>query len=300
MSKEHPASELQMIPIDKIEVLNPRERNGKVFDEIVGNIKKIGLKKPITVTPRTDPQGNEKFMLICGEGRLKAFRSLGESTIPAMVVHVSDEDAFIMSLAENIARRQGRTLELLAGIEKLRDQGYDKKTIGEKTGLSKDYVHGILQLLDNGEERLLIAVESGRIPLNAALAIAGAGSSDKDIQTALQEAYESGELRGNHLINARKVIEKRRSLGRSIAKGAPRKAPDVTSSSLIRTYQKEVERQKLMVKKAEFAQQRLLFVAEGMRQLMADENFTNLLRAEGLDTLPKYIAERVWNGANAA
>jgi ParB family chromosome partitioning protein len=300
MNKEHPASELQMIPIDKIEVLNPRERNGKVFDEIVGNIKNIGLKKPITVTPRTDPQGNEKFMLICGEGRLKAFRSLGESTIPAMVVHVSDEDAFIMSLAENIARRQGRTLELLAGIEKLRDQGYNKKTIGEKTGLSKDYVHGILQLLDNGEERLLIAVESGRIPLNAALAIAGAGSSDKDIQTALQEAYESGELRGNHLINARKVIEKRRSLGRSIAKGAPRKTPDVTSSSLIRTYQKEVERQKLMVKKAEFAQQRLLFVAEGMRQLMADENFTNLLRAEGLDTLPKYIAERVWNGGNAA
>ncbi len=300
MSKEHPASELQMIPIDKIEVLNPRERNGKVFDEIVGNIKNIGLKKPITVTPRIDSEGNEKFMLICGEGRLKAFRSLGEITIPAMVVHVTDEDAFIMSLAENIARRQGRTLELLAGIEKLRDQGYDKKTIGEKTGLSKDYVHGILQLLDNGEERLLIAVESGRIPLNAALAIAGAGSSDKDIQAALQEAYESGELRGNHLINARKVIEKRRSLGRSIAKGSPRKAPDVTSSSLIRTYQKEVERQKLMVKKAEFTQQRLLFVAEGMRQLMADENFTNLLRAEGLDTLPKYIAERVWNGGSSA
>lgn len=300
MSKEHPASELQMVPIDKIEVLNPRERNGKVFDEIVGNIKNIGLKKPITVTPRIDAEGNEKFMLICGEGRLKAFRSLGETTIPAMVVHVSDEDAFIMSLAENIARRQGRTLELLAGIEKLRDQGYDKKTIAEKTGLGKDYINGILQLLDNGEERLLIAVESGRIPLNAALTIAGAGSRDKDIQAALQEAYESGELRGNHLINARKVIEKRRSLGRSIAKGAPRKAPDVTSSSLIRTYQKEVERQKLMVKKAEFAQQRLLFVAEGMRQLMADENFTNLLRAEGLDTLPKYIAERVWSGGSSA
>jgi len=33
-----------------------------------------------------------------------------------MVVKVSDEDAFIMSLAENIARRQCRPLELLAGI----------------------------------------------------------------------------------------------------------------------------------------------------------------------------------------
>jgi len=37
-----------------------------------------------------------------------------------------------------------------------------------------------------------------------------------------------------------------------------------------------------------------------MRQLLADENFTNLIRAEGLDTLPKYIAERVWPGGYAA
>lgn len=299
MSKEHPSSNLQMIPIDKIEILNPRERNSRIFDDIVGNIKNIGLKKPITVTPRKDADGQEKFLLICGEGRLKAFKSLGETTIPAMVVNVSDEEGFIMSLAENIARRQGRTLELLAGIEQLRDQGYDKKAIAEKTGLGQDYVYGILQLLKNGEERLLIAVESGRIPLNAALAIAGAGSNDKDIQAALQEAYENGQLRGNHLIQARKVIEKRRSLGRTIARGAPRKVQDVTSSSLIRTYQHEVERQKLMVKKAEFAQQRLLFVAEAMRQLMANENFTNLLRAEGLDSLPKYIAERVWPAGSA-
>ena len=106
MSKEHPNNELQMVPINLIDVLNPRDRNSRVFDEIIGNIKTIGLKKPVTVTPRKDADGNERFLLICGEGRLKAFKSLGESTIPAMVVHVSDEDGFIMSLAENIARRQ--------------------------------------------------------------------------------------------------------------------------------------------------------------------------------------------------
>jgi ParB family chromosome partitioning protein len=27
--------------------------------------------------------------------------------------------------------------------------------------------------------------------------------------------------------------------------------------------------------------------------LLADENFTTLLRAEGLDTLPQYLAERI-------
>jgi len=297
MSKEHLSSELKMIPLEFIEVLNTRERNGRVFEEIVGNIKNIGLKKPITVTPRPDADGSERYLLICGEGRLKAYKTLGESSIPAMVVSVSDEDAFLMSLAENIARRQCRPLELLAGIERLRDQGYDKKTIAQKTGLSADYVYGILQLLKSGEERLLVAVERGRIPLNAALAIAGAGS-DTEVQAALQDAYESGKLRGKQLIQARRVIERRRSLGRSIARGSPRKAGEVTSSSLIRSYQKEVERQKLMVKKAGFAQHRLLFVIEALRQLLSDDNFTNLLRAEGLDTLPKYLAERVWVGAH--
>ncbi len=93
-------------------------------------------------------------------------------------------------------------------------------------------------------------------------------------------------------------MERRHTLGRSVARGTPRKPVDVTQSSLVRTYQKEVERQRLMVKKAEFAQQRLLFVVGALRQLLADENFTNLLRAEGLDTLPKYLAERVWpNGS---
>ncbi|MCX8500332.1 MAG: ParB/RepB/Spo0J family partition protein, partial [Alphaproteobacteria bacterium] len=119
MTDKMESGEMRMIPIDLIDVLNTRERNKGVFEEIVGNIKAIGLKKPITVTPRPGSDGTERYMLICGEGRLKAFQSLGEKSIPALVVAVSDENAYIMSLAENIARRQYRPLELLAGIEQL-------------------------------------------------------------------------------------------------------------------------------------------------------------------------------------
>ena len=110
--------DVHMIPVDRIEVLNPRDRNGKIFEEIVENIKTIGLKKPITVTPR-----NDRYLLVCGEGRLKAFISLGESHIPALVIDVNNEDAYIMSLAENIARRHCRPLELLAGIQSLYEKG---------------------------------------------------------------------------------------------------------------------------------------------------------------------------------
>lgn len=64
-----------------------------------------------------------------------------------------------------------------------------------------------------------------------------------------------------------------------------------------REYQREVERQRKMVLKAEHAHQRLLLVVQGLKKLFGDEHFVNLLRAEGLDTLPKYLAERIDNFA---
>mgnify|MGYP006180033005 CR=1 FL=1 len=115
---------VSMVPIARIEVLNSRDRNMKVFEEIVDNIRTIGLKKPITVAERPGDDGDPRYVLVCGEGRLNAFRILGETHIPALVVDVTDEDAFIMSLAENIARRGYRPLEILADIEVLRKRGY--------------------------------------------------------------------------------------------------------------------------------------------------------------------------------
>ncbi|WP_150576430.1 ParB/RepB/Spo0J family partition protein [Pandoraea aquatica] len=283
-----------MIPVSEIEVLNPRDRNVAIFNEIVGNIRKIGLKKPIVVTPRRQSDNSERYLLVCGEGRLKAFCSLGEVLIPALVVDVSDEDALIMSLAENIARHQSRPLELLNGIKQLQAKGYSGKQIAEKTGLTYDYIRGILSLLARGEERLLVAVEQGRVPLNTALDIMGAGESDDAVQEALQNAYETGKLRGRQLVNARRLIERRKQLGRSATRYQSKETKNISTSSLVRIYRNEVERQKALVRKAEFTQQRLLFLVGALRELFSDENFVNLLRAEGLATLPKYLAERVW------
>ena len=50
-----------LVPIARIEVLNSRERNAKVFDEIVDNIRTIGLKKPITVTKREGTDGQDTY-----------------------------------------------------------------------------------------------------------------------------------------------------------------------------------------------------------------------------------------------
>jgi ParB family chromosome partitioning protein len=47
------------------------------------------------VTPRTTDAGEQRYVLVFGEGRLTAFRNLGEKEIPAIVVEISDEDAYL-------------------------------------------------------------------------------------------------------------------------------------------------------------------------------------------------------------
>ena len=230
-------------------------------------------------------------MLVCGEGRLNAFRLLGETHIPALVIDASDEDAFIMSLAENIARRGHRPLEILADIELLlaRDCGIDD--IIQRTGLSEKYVRDIVFLLQKGEERLIAAVQNGTIPLTTALEIARAKHDDEDLGDMLEEAYKTGQLKGHQITEAKRLVEKRRQKGPKIGGERP-KLPN-SAHSLVKTYQQEVARQHRLMLKADHAHQQLLLVVQGLKRLLADENFVTLLRAEGLDSLPKYLADRI-------
>src|SRR6267142_5289050 len=94
-------SDVQMIPVGAITVLNPRSRNKRVFQDLVTSISHLGLKKPITVAERRDRSG---YDLVCGQGRLEAFTELGQNEIPAIVIEASHDECFVMSLVENLAR----------------------------------------------------------------------------------------------------------------------------------------------------------------------------------------------------
>jgi ParB family chromosome partitioning protein len=281
-----------MIPVEAITILNPRARNKRIFQELVTSIKHLGLKKPITVAERAE---SERYDLVCGQGRLEAFIALGQTQIPAVVVEASEEDCFVMSLVENLARRQHSPIELIRNIGDLRQRGYSVTEIARKTDFSDEYVSTICFLLDHGEERLLVGVERGLIPASIAIEIARA--KDEDVQVALTEAYEQRTLPGNQVMAIRRIIDQRNAIGKSMGRLGPRATPrtkrPVTAESLVRAYRKEVDRQKVLVKKANVTQRRLVFVVNGLRRLFADEHFTTLLRAEGLLTVPKPIAERL-------
>ena len=71
----------------------------------------------------------------------------------------------------------------------------------------------------------------------------------------------------------------------------------LTSEALVRAYQKEADRQKLLIKKAELTQGRLLFICQAFRTLLEDDHFVTLLRAEGLETMPSSLQDSLAEGA---
>jgi ParB family chromosome partitioning protein len=282
---------VEMIPVDRIDIVNPRVRNKRIFREIISNIAELGLKRPITVTRRESADG-PRYDLVCGQGRLEAYRILGQQEIPAIVIEADSEDCMVMSLVENLARRQHRALDLLHDIEGLKQRGYDEGEIARKTALTVEYVRGILRLLKKGEHRLLNAVESGQIPVSIAVEIATA--DDAGIQNALQQAYEKNILRGRKFLAAKRLVERRRRRGRPPQNNRGISTEQtVSSNSLIRTYREDVDRKRLLIRKANATKDKLIFVMEAIRKLLADENFVTLLRAEDLETLPSTLAERI-------
>lgn len=281
---------IREIEITAVEVLNPRERNQKVFKELVESIRLLGLKKPITVAERPSTDG-PRYVLVCGQGRMEAFQALGQTVIPAQVIEATDDEAFVMSLVENIARHTPRTIELLEAIRSLKKRGHSVAAIARKTGLDPKWVGGMLELLEKGEQRLLTAVEAGRVPLATAMAIAKAGSDDSGIQEVMQAAYESGELRGKKVLAVKRLIEERRRGGKAYSNkgGGQKSGQKLTSSALVRVYKREVDRQQMLIRKADVVQQRLAFISGAMSRLLADEDFVNLLRAEGLTSMPAIL-----------
>jgi ParB family transcriptional regulator, chromosome partitioning protein len=293
MKQKNRNAVIKMIPIDQINVLNPRVRSQKVFIDIAENITKVGLKRPITVTKNHSGATGMDYDLVCGQGRVEAFQACGQTHIPAIVIDASEEEALIMSLVENLARKQHRSLDLLHGIEVLQQKGYDATAIAKKTGLTYNYAKAVLDLLERGEERLLAAVEAGHIPVSVAASIV---NFPNDEQRALQEAYENNELRGAKLKIAKRLLEVRKQRGKSIRQqkhkgGKTRNAGAVSTQDVLKIYQKEVDRKRLITRKANMVHNRILFVTEALHRLYGEDHFVTLLKAEGLMTLPKQLSE---------
>ena len=269
--------EIKMIPIESIRILNPRYRDQKKFQAIIQSIKNLGLKKPIKVSLRTAQEGDEPgYDLVAGQGRIEACQALGFKEIAAIIVSVSKGDRLLMSLAENMARRFPSPMDMVAEIQRLKGEGYSNVVIGEKLDIDHTLV-GVEAAMQN------------KIPIGVAIDIAKTDGAEG--QKELLKAYEAGQLNQFSIRTLKRLMEQRRVLGKKPCRG-PKKPTGVTADGFVSAYQREIQRQKSFIRKAQVFDAKLVFLISAFQQLMKDENFTNLLKAEGLLTMPKYLADK--------
>jgi ParB family chromosome partitioning protein len=145
-------------------------------------------------------------------------------------------------------------------------------------------------LVEHQEVALIEAVEAGRLPISVAVQIAN--GKDAEVSEALSQAYETGQLRGTKLAAARRLIAKRVEKRQKDGK-AEEVRRKVTGNMLVQVYKQRVREQKALIAKAELTKERLLLITSVMRQLMGDENFITLLRAEGIVDMPKQLKARL-------
>jgi ParB family chromosome partitioning protein len=282
------AQRIESIPIAAIRVINPRARNKRTFNGIINNIGTVGLKKPITVCRQQRETDGTQYDLVCGQGRLEAVAALGGTRIPAIIIDASLKECYLMSLVENIARKRPPQSALVREVHRLRDHGYKNAAIAEKLGLGRTYIDGIVRLLRCGEERLVGQVASGRVPLNVAITIATAGTAE--VQRALNDAYEKGDLRGRKLVAVQRMITRRPVRDGNLSVAA---IPELPTKDLAKEYEMQTQRQRSLLKRAAVVQERLVLVSMAFKRLLADGRLRRLLRAEGIDSMPQELASRL-------
>lgn len=263
------------IPVNRINILNHRERDRQQFREHIRSIDEVGLYKPIFVNKRhLDETG--MYDLICGEGRLSAFIDLGRKEILAEVVDVDDESAYIYSLVENIARVQPSSIEFARALIRMADEGVSIPEIARITGRSESNVADYIRLMKNGEERLIRGVEENIFPISFAVKVAG---SEKNEQRLLMDAYEDGTINSNNMRQVREIIEGRKADG----KGKPPENLDELKSDIkIITEEKEG-----FCTQAERKENRLMQLLVMLKKLREDAEFRDLLKENGIPSRPE-------------
>ena len=143
-----PPPSIRRIPIDLIRPGSFQAR--RYFDpgalkELAGSIKESGVVSPVVLRSRA--QGYE---LLAGERRWRAAQLAGLHEIPAIVRDdLTDTEALVVGLIENLQRESLTPMETAAGLKQLGEMfGLTHEQMGERIGKSREYVTNHLRLLN--------------------------------------------------------------------------------------------------------------------------------------------------------
>ena len=163
-----------------------REFDEEALAELAASIAAQGVLQPLVV--RTKAQGG--FELIAGERRWRAAQQAGLHQVPVVLKRVSDQEASIIALVENIQREDLGAMEQAAGLERLRSEfDLTQQELADVVGKSRVAIANSLRLLKLGVVARGLLVR-GAIDVGHAKAILALAGAEQD--RAAQRIHDAG------------------------------------------------------------------------------------------------------------
>ena len=137
--------------------------------ELASSIKELGVISPITLRKNED----NTYMIIAGERRYRAAKSLGLKTIPAYVKTAADDQVMEMALIENIQREDLNAIEIaLTFFRLIQEYKLTQERLSERVGKKRATIANYLRLLHLPAE-IQMGLKNRKIDMGHARAILG-------------------------------------------------------------------------------------------------------------------------------
>ena len=167
---------IKIIPVEQIKPGPWQARknfDANDLEDLSNSIKSKGILSPILVTQSND--NNEiSYALIAGERRWRAAQMAKLHEVPCIVVNdVDANSASVMSLIENIQRKDLNVIEEAQGFNELINQhNYTQESAGKIVGKSRVYITNSLRLLKL-PEKILSLIKDNKLSAGHARLLIG-------------------------------------------------------------------------------------------------------------------------------
>ncbi len=123
----------------------PRKKfNDESLSELADSISQHGILQPLLVRPLS----GGTYQLVAGERRWRASRIAGLKEVPVVIKELTDEEASVIAMIENLQREDLNPIEEADGIKYLMTKySLTQEEVSEKVGKSRSAVANSLRLL---------------------------------------------------------------------------------------------------------------------------------------------------------
>ena len=196
--------------IKTISILENRFQPRQKYDEtkledLKASIKEKGVLQPILVRKHEDG-----YEVVAGERRLRAAKAIGLEQVPVIIKNVTDREALVLALVENIQREELNAIEEALGFKRLMEEfQFTQESVAEAIGKDRSTVTNLLRLLRLPEEiqgqvadaklsmghaRALLSLEGAAIQKKMAQAIIDRGLSVRQVEDLVKKSHQGHDL----------------------------------------------------------------------------------------------------------